>query len=79
MKELKNSYLAVSDKLDKKTVNDWACKHTNGKIKEVVKKVGPATLLIVLNVMHFKAKWLEQFNSFMTDSLEFQVDKGGVT
>lgn len=47
------------------TVNQWTSEHTGGKIPQIVPPgaVSPQTALILVNALHFKASWLQQFDA----------------
>jgi len=48
-----------SDSVDE--VNDWVNKLTNGKIPEIANELNPNSEAIIVNALHFKAKWTFPF------------------
>ncbi|MFN8671765.1 MAG: serpin family protein [Candidatus Sericytochromatia bacterium] len=61
--------LDFSDKEAPKTINGWVSEKTEGKIKDLIKNIDPATFLYLINTIYFKGSWTEKFDaSFTTDT-----------
>ena len=55
-------------------VNGWCAKNTNNKITEIIDKIGPNTMMILLNAVYFKSKWLYQFDPRRTTVRPFYLN-----
>jgi serine protease inhibitor len=59
------------------TINDWASRETQGKIKEVVQfPFPPLTRLILANAIYFKGSWAVPFKKALTRPREFDLENG---
>ena len=45
-----------------KTVNDWASKHTDGLIKDIIQEFDTATVAAIANAIYFSDRWDWEFN-----------------
>ncbi|GFW10603.1 serpin B6 [Trichonephila clavipes] len=52
-------------------VNDWVTTKTNGMIKELIKRLSPLTVMVILNAVYFKGTWEHQFRKKDTSSQKF--------
>ena len=84
---LKDSYIetvqkthhAKADKLPAKydTIDSYISKETNGLIKDMLTgPIDPLTVAVLVNAVHFKGDWTEQFNKTFTDSGTFTTFDG---
>ncbi|XP_020688998.1 serpin-ZXA [Dendrobium catenatum] len=64
--------------LEQKKINDWIEQKTNGIIKNLIPDgtVDNETRLILANALHFKGKWQEKFDPYMTRSNYFYLLDG---
>ncbi|XP_018414891.1 PREDICTED: alpha-1-antiproteinase 2-like [Nanorana parkeri] len=83
--DLKNFYEAEAISTDftngdeaKNQINSYVEKKTNGKIKDLLSSVGPQTLLVLINTIHFKGTWLHAFDETRTHESDFHVDENTV-
>jgi serine protease inhibitor len=61
------------------TINDWAGKQTQGRIKDVVHyPFDPLTRVILANAIYFKGKWITPFDKSQTKSRDFHLSSGKV-
>ena len=61
------------------TINNWADKQTQGKIKDVVQYPFDAdTRVILANAIYFKGKWVHPFEKYQTGSRDFHLASGKV-
>ena len=44
-----------------KEINSWCSDKTEGKITSIIDEAAPSTQLILINALHFKAKWMHPF------------------
>ena len=71
-KEYAEKYQATIEKLNSvEQINNWANEKTHGKIKTIINGLEPSTVLILLNAIYFKNKWLKQFEEIDTDKQYF--------
>lgn len=59
-----------------KAINNWCSEHTNGKIKDVIDRLGPNDVMVLANALYFNAPWLNPFDSNLTSKAEFNGSKG---
>ena len=60
------------------TINNWADKQTQGKIKDIVQyPFDSATRVILANAIYFKGKWTTQFDKKLTKPRDFHPPSGG--
>ncbi|XP_063803659.1 alpha-1-antiproteinase-like [Pseudophryne corroboree] len=62
----------------KNLINNYVEKKTNGKIKDLLDSVDPATVLVLLNTIFFKGTWKTAFNKNHTREGDFHVDENTV-
>ncbi|CAL8104278.1 unnamed protein product [Orchesella dallaii] len=63
-----------------KNINSWVNQSTAGMIKEVVDEgqVDPATFLVIINCVRFKAMWIAPFEKYLTKISNFTNSNGEV-
>jgi len=78
---IQNDYQAElhqSDFYDQKMVlqeiNHWVADKTNDKIPEILQYLNPASKLVLLNAIYFKAKWQHKFNPRFTKKEDFHLN-----
>jgi serpin B len=59
-------------------INNWIDTKTNGLIKNMVDKLDPNTVMLLINAIYFKGKWKSQFDAANTVQGSF-YKPGGVT
>ena len=47
-------------------INNWVDENTNGKIKEIIKRIDPETVMFLINAIYFKGMWTYQFDKDVT-------------
>ena len=57
-------------------VNGQVCKMTKGMIKDCLDKIDPLDVCILVNVVHFKGKWMQPFDPKLTYLGDFTCDNG---
>lgn len=86
-KNIDKYFLADIEKLDfnKKTfavnkINKWVSKQTNDKIKTIIyeSSLSDNTMIILLNVIYFKATWSHTFEKHLTNKHVFYSSDGTV-
>ena len=68
-----------SDPSTVKEINNWCSEHTSGKIKEIVDKLGPDMVMILVNALYFNAPWEKAFDPEATRDDVFHGRGGDVT
>ena len=59
-----------------KTVNNWARKHTDGLIKEIIQEFDPDTVAAIANAIYFSDRWSWEFNADLTEKDTFHGAQG---
>lgn len=57
-------------------VNEWIENETNGKIQEMLTELDPATVMLLVNAVYFKAKWKSEFDPEETIDQAFYREDG---
>ena len=52
-------------------INNWCSEHTNGKITEIVDRLDPSTVMVLVNALYFNASWDNEFDSALTSEQTF--------
>ena len=58
-------------------INGWVDTNTNGKIKQIVQQIDPATLIFLINAIYFKGSWQKEFDKSATRDGIFYLSDGG--
>ncbi|XP_070781861.1 alpha-1-antitrypsin homolog [Enoplosus armatus] len=56
-------------------INTFIANKTQDKIKDVVKDLDPAMVMVLINYVYFKGQWKKPFNSDRTRKVDFRVDE----
>ena len=59
-----------------KEINDWCSEKTNGKIDGILSEPAPDTQALLVNTLHFKARWAKPFNKAATKEQPFTKTDG---
>jgi serine protease inhibitor len=54
-------------------INTWVRQHTVGKITEIVDRLDPSTVMLLVNAIYFKGKWATEFDSARTQEQPFTL------
>lgn len=57
-------------------INAWAAKNTQGKIKKIVDKIDPQTIMFLINAVYFKGNWAKEFDKKKTTEGLFILPDG---
>ena len=68
---MKDYKAEVKDLISVELVNEWCSKHTYGKIKKIIEELKPLTVMILINVIYFKGKWMNKFDKKLTSKDKF--------
>jgi serpin B len=53
--------LNFSDPATVKAINNWCAENTNGKISEIIDRINPGTVMMLINALYFNAPWEDAF------------------
>jgi serine protease inhibitor len=59
-------------------INSWASKETQGRISNVIDRIDPADLALLLNAVYFKGQWAHKFDKAQTQQRDFTLADGSV-
>lgn len=62
-----------------KTINNWVESKTNGRIKDLLDKIGPDEIMFLINAIYFKGDWTYQFDKSLTKDASFKTIDGNTT
>ena len=68
--------LDVDDPQAPVAINSWVRQHTAGKITEIVDKLDPSTVMLLVNAIYFKGKWTTEFDPARTQEHPFTLLDG---
>ncbi|NJE45982.1 serpin family protein [Thermococcus sp. GR7] len=60
-------------------INGWVENQTNGRIKDIVSRLSPATKLVITNAIYFRGNWSSRFKVSETKNGTFYSPSGPVT
>ena len=60
--------LDFADVASVKVINDWVNNKTNGKITDIINKLDPKYILILLNAIYFKGTWTYKFEETLQEN-----------
>ena len=60
-------------------INDWCSEHTAGKINNIIDRISPNTVMLLVNALYFNAPWASSFNPAATYNAVFHGRSGDVT
>ena len=69
--------IKIDDLKNINQINNWAKEKTENKIKNIIDKINPLTLIILLNAIYFHNEWEEPFDSKKTSKQKFYLSGGG--
>ncbi|MGD0074890.1 MAG: serpin family protein [Candidatus Binataceae bacterium] len=58
-------------------INAWVDKNTHDKIKQIIKRPDPATVLMITDAVYFKGRWSIPFDAKATEPRDFHLQGGG--
>ena len=61
-----------------RAINDWVSQATNGRIKDLIGRIDPLEVLILVNAIYFKGPWATPFDPDATSSQPFTRADGSV-
>lgn len=70
------SVLDFADLDAPQTINRWVDANTKGKIKQIVERIPPDTVMFLLNAIYFHGKWQKPFDKSLTQEKPFYLVNG---
>ncbi len=68
--------LNFSDPQALEVINGWVETNTNGKIKQILQRIDPRTLIVLINAIYFKGSWQQEFDKSATRDGTFYLSDG---
>lgn len=68
--------LNFSDPQALEVINGWVETNTNGKIKQILQRIDPRTLIVLINAIYFKGSWQQEFDKSATRDGIFYLSDG---
>lgn len=68
--------LDFTDPASVDVINGWAADKTNGRIREVIKRINDEVILFLLNAIYFKGQWTDRFDPASTSKGPFTLADG---
>ena len=63
--------LSFADPATVKAINDWCAENTNGKIDEIIDRLDPSAVMVLVNALYFNAPWEDEFSPSLTKEAAF--------
>ena len=60
-----------ADPVAVKAINNWCSEHTNGKITDIIDRLDPSTVMVLVNALYFNAPWEVEFDPAFTTEQTF--------
>ncbi|MBO5499937.1 MAG: serpin family protein [Bacteroidales bacterium] len=57
-------------------INNWCSEHTSGKIDQIIDRIGPDMVMILVNALYFNAPWADAFDENATRDAVFHGRSG---
>ena len=54
-----------------KAINNWCSENTNGKITEILDRLDPSNVMVLINALYFNAPWETEFDPALTTEQTF--------
>lgn len=63
--------LRFSDPATVRAINNWCSENTEGKIEQIVEKLTPGDVMLLINALYFNGPWEDKFDPSLTAKDEF--------
>ena len=57
-------------------INNWCSEHTSGKITEIIDRISPGMVMMLVNALYFNAPWENAFNKDAIRQMTFRGQSG---
>lgn len=68
--------LRFSDPATVRAINNWCAENTDGKIDEIIDRLTPGDVMVILNALYFNAPWESSFDPNLTSKADFHGVSG---
>jgi len=68
--------LNFADPATVRAINNWCAENTDGKITEILDKLDPGNVMVLLNALYFNASWDIEFDPSQTSKQPFYGNSG---
>jgi serpin B len=59
------------------TINNWVEQKTHDKIRDLIARLDPSTVLVLVNAIYFKGEWTTKFDKSKTTNEDFHLPASG--
>ncbi|XP_077365839.1 serpin peptidase inhibitor, clade B (ovalbumin), member 1, like 3 [Festucalex cinctus] len=73
--ELETVDFRTNSEAAKVKINSWVEEKTQGKIKDLIKKLKSSTKMVLVNAIYFKGIWNQEFDEKLTREAQFRINK----
>ena len=64
--------LSFADPATVQAINNWCAENTNGKIDEIIDRLSPGAVMVLVNALYFNAPWEDEFSPAFTKEADFK-------
>lgn len=64
--------LSFADPATVQAINNWCAENTNGKIDEIIDRLSPGAVMVLVNALYFNAPWEDEFSPAFTKEGDFK-------
>ena len=65
-----------SDPATAQAINNWCSEHTSGKIDQIIDRIGPDMVMVLVNALYFNAPWADAFDETAVNDAVFHGRSG---
>lgn len=65
-----------ADPVTAQAINNWCSEHTSGKIDQIIDRIGPDMVMILVNALYFNAPWAAAFDETAVNEAVFHGRSG---
>lgn len=65
-----------ADPATTQAINNWCSEHTSGKIDQIIDRIGPDMVMVLVNALYFNAPWADAFDETAVNEAVFHGRSG---
>jgi len=65
-----------ADPATAQAINNWCSEHTSGKIDQIIDRIGPDMVMVLVNALYFNAPWADAFDETAVNDAVFHGRSG---
>jgi len=65
-----------ADPATAQAINNWCSEHTSGKIDQIIDRIGPDMVMVLVNALYFNAPWADAFDETAVNEAVFHGRSG---